>query len=1314
MKFKRLLLSLVGIASAFGSAFAAPAFIQHRQDCFKAVPASEEQIIFLGNSITNFHCWADAFVRPEGLAQDVALISNRGISDERAYHWKYNVQMMLDGEKKPAKFFIGIGTNDLNVGLPPEVVVNDIRAIIRQIQISAPETEINLQSILPRGGTINDVVMQTVPMLEEMAADMGVNFINLTETMNSLGAFGNWTVDNLHPNGVGYRAWCQHIAPNVGLECAYVDGANNYAGFSSVAGVHTSQYRLMPVNEDDILIIGDPWVDAVQWHEFLGNANIKNRSIGAGNLSFANVKTLIDQTLKANDQQKCPRAIVLCWGAIRSGNSLNAQGIQADYESLVAYAKAAAPDAEIIVCQTPAVSNDNHTANLEINKVTTATVVDLESKGMTVETKGEWNMSGGIGGRGALYAAQAVGEALNAVLGEGTAKIPSTEDFEARYANRNRRIEVAKCFNAIYQHKFEANKDLSEAVAQIEEILKGNIVTEAQVAEARAIRDNALDGLTFTPDPEKWYHISSPRGYETASASVHTLSHTDSNPYFFDNKLVATTTVSGSCLWSFRQRPDGTYDILSYDGYYLVPGRSIIATRAYPTEGWTIEGGSAETGTYIISSGGVYMHRDGNDNLIDYWMKGDTGCDFYLTEYIGELPDQEHLLSDGWYTITIESGFNVKANNLTGKNVLNHLSGVNRGNGVYELVYSDPDTDHPARALFHLTVNDNKTWAIHGLSGHSYKSDGVALRHTDSANELPNTRMDETTFTLAHWIPFKEGQEFLVGKSGENHCVYEILPASVEDYDIWTVQILATEPDRANKDLNNLYKDTHVTLNLPEGQNLGISTVYNGGYFFLAPGTEFTADDLTVECPNLANQDQDYADISIDTPSKTIIIDFTAGLPTGWYTLDVYSYEGNNNSLKNWTNAATNNGQVSLTTTENLHRQSDANYYVLAYEDEQAGKPARHFIHLASTGNNVFSYRTLHGLYVSGVSTASREPVNIPTTPHPTADDVYRNSLCIWQHNLANVPHTYLTGKFGSENTYYTIKPAEIDNYDIYDVRMINHYTGTLIPDDATLTLDDEENQGIPTVRNNGTFFVTKGTDISAKKLTASTLEGMMEPRISVEPGIITVDYTPIAVESIEISESALTLHTGATAQLSAEVKPDDAFNKQVFWASSDEEVATVSEEGLISALKAGEATITVSQGEISAECQLTVVATEISITPESLDLKIGDEVTLTATVNHATEGAAIVWSSANDEVATVDQEGKVTAIAEGQTSVTATCDDAQAECVVIVAAEDIVAISEIKAAAQRGELFDLQGRKVVNPEKGVYILSDGTTVILK
>lgn len=1198
MKIKRLILGFAAVATAAIAAMASPAFIQHRQDAFKAVPTSKGQIIFLGNSITNFHCWADAFVHPQDAPLDESLVSNRGISDERAYHWKHNVQMMLDGEEKPAKVFIGIGTNDLNVGLPPEVVVNDIRAIIRQIQVSSPQTEINLQSILPRSSDINVAVTRTIPMLEEMAGEMGVNFINLTETMNSLGTPAQWAYDGLHPSGNAYRAWCQFIAPNVGLECAYHPTAvHNTGGFGAVQGIRAGQYGLMPVNEEDILILGDGWVDAVQWHELLGNANVRNRSICNGTLNMANLKTLVDRTLKGNDRQKTPRAIVVCWGAVRTGNNLNAATLKANYEELINYVKAAAPGATVIACQTPPTSADGHSANLEINKITSVPVVDLEAKGMTVGTTSEWNMAGGIGARGVIYAARAVAEALNDALGAGTVKVPSTAEFETRYANRNRRIEVAKCFNALYQHRLATDVNISADIADIEEILKNNTITDAQVTRAREIRDAALARLVFHPDPDKWYLISSPRNYEGSNASVRTLTHTGSNAFFFDNKL--TEEVSdGSNLWSFRQRPDGTYDILSYDGYYIENNSSITLSKVFPTEGWTISAGSAETGTYIISCGDLHLHRDSQDNLINYWMKGDTGCDFYLTEYPGELPELDKMLADGWVTISVKSGFNVSNLGLAGSPVVNHPDGVNRSNGVYDLLCDQVDPARPATQFFHLTGNDNKTWTINGLSGHCYNESAVAKRNSDAVG-IELIRQDETTYNIAYWTPFQQGTTKLVGRSSTNRAVYEVLPVSVEDYDIWKVDIVAVEKTYSNQDPKfgdkDIYQDTHITLDIPG--NKGLKTVYNGGYYFLEPGTEFSADDITVECPNLAAQEQDYADVTIDLPSKTIFVDFSAGLPTGWYTLDLHSYTGSNNTIKNWFNAAVNAGKVCMTNTEDLHLQPASNYYGLAFETEQGDAPARHFVHLTSTGNNICAYRTLHGYYLAANSVCTRDAVDIATLPHPTADDVYRSTICIWGHNLgSSVPHDYLVGKFGSETMYCTIQPADLEPYDAYNVQMIEHFLGPTLPGDASLTLNDDSNRGIKTVRNNGTFFVTKGTDLRPEMFTASTLEGQPKPTISVEPGLITVDYTPVAVESIELDKTDLVLNVGDTAQLLADVLPENAHNKQVFWSSSDEEVATVNDEGLVTAIASGDAVITAFQGEISAECQVMVIKDNVAI----------------------------------------------------------------------------------------------------------------------
>jgi uncharacterized protein YjdB len=141
---------------------------------------------------------------------------------------------------------------------------------------------------------------------------------------------------------------------------------------------------------------------------------------------------------------------------------------------------------------------------------------------------------------------------------------------------------------------------------------------------------------------------------------------------------------------------------------------------------------------------------------------------------------------------------------------------------------------------------------------------------------------------------------------------------------------------------------------------------------------------------------------------------------------------------------------------------------------------------------------------------------------------------------------------------------------------------------------------------------------------------------------------------------------------LTATVNPENATNKNVTWSSSNPSVATVS-NGKVTALKAGSATIIVSSedGGKTATCEIRVNTKTVSVTSVTLDrtsaeLTVGDELTLTATVNpeNATN-KNVTWSSSNPSVATISN-GKVTALKAGSATIivssvdggkTATCE---------------------------------------------------------
>lgn len=155
-----------------------------------------------------------------------------------------------------------------------------------------------------------------------------------------------------------------------------------------------------------------------------------------------------------------------------------------------------------------------------------------------------------------------------------------------------------------------------------------------------------------------------------------------------------------------------------------------------------------------------------------------------------------------------------------------------------------------------------------------------------------------------------------------------------------------------------------------------------------------------------------------------------------------------------------------------------------------------------------------------------------------------------------------------------------------------------------------------------------------------------------------------VPVTGVTLDKTTLGLVVGEEETLTATVAPDEATNKAVTWLSSDEEVATVDDTGKVTAVAEGEATITVTtdDGGFTAECTVTVSpapvpATAIAIKSETT-LAVGRAETLTATLTPSNATSTVAWVSSNTEVATVDANGKVTAVAVGEATITAFVDD--------------------------------------------------------
>lgn len=192
-------------------------------------------------------------------------------------------------------------------------------------------------------------------------------------------------------------------------------------------------------------------------------------------------------------------------------------------------------------------------------------------------------------------------------------------------------------------------------------------------------------------------------------------------------------------------------------------------------------------------------------------------------------------------------------------------------------------------------------------------------------------------------------------------------------------------------------------------------------------------------------------------------------------------------------------------------------------------------------------------------------------------------------------------------------------------------------------------------------------------------------------------DDKEVESPDIALNKNELVLEKGKTERLIASFTPGDASDKGHTWSSSVPGVATVDETGMVTAVELGEAVITATSlvGKKTATCKVTVVdkvvnVTGISINPIDTTMVVGDDVTLEATVipDNATN-KAVAWSSEDNSIATVDRDGKVTAVAEGKVAIKATTNDgskmASSQITVlnkgvIISAPEVSAVTSISA----------------------------------
>ncbi len=220
--------------------------------------------------------------------------------------------------------------------------------------------------------------------------------------------------------------------------------------------------------------------------------------------------------------------------------------------------------------------------------------------------------------------------------------------------------------------------------------------------------------------------------------------------------------------------------------------------------------------------------------------------------------------------------------------------------------------------------------------------------------------------------------------------------------------------------------------------------------------------------------------------------------------------------------------------------------------------------------------------------------------------------------------------------------------------------TATINPSNATIksVTWKSSNPKVATVDEKG---VVTGVSAGTATITATAADGS-----GVNATCKVTVTEDIKVASVTLNKKEVTIKAGNTQALTATVSPSNATIKSVTWKSSNPKVATVNENGIVTGVSAGTATITATAADgsgVNATCKVTVTedikVASVTLNKKGITIKAGSTQTLTATISPSNATIkSLTWKSSNSKVATVDGNGVVTGISAGTATITATATD--------------------------------------------------------
>ena len=673
-------------------AFADEPFRNHRYDSFKVLETNNESIVFIGNSITDMHCWPEAFKTSDGRYLPIV---NRGNSGTYSTEQSNNLESYIAG--KPKKVFMMIGTNDIatsgGLNFSGEQVLQYVKSMVDRIHMRSPETKIYLYSILNNktNNRVEATWLHTNKIVKEYVEAQDVEwltYIDLYDKLTGVAQGGVWSYDYLHLTAAAYKVWCETICEYLAegedytVTTVYPDNTSSVQKNGSLNGAHgmrATYFSMMPMSSDDVLVFGDEFVKNGEWQELLGNPNVKNRGTGWGyGGDIATTSKLVDATFASTGVTKeAPKAIFIYTGTGDCNGSTAIATVKSSYKTLVDKVAAKAPTSKIYLlalCPT-----NNATTNTSRIKVLNDYLKTLESDNITfidtytpllngsVANTKYFYPSNYLGGLGYVKMANLMKDALLEDFSTDSYSVISESDAQVRHTQATLRNTLSQAIargqvvergDAIGLYDTEKMKEFDTELEKAKTLLEKNNLTEAEVTELAAKLNAIVEAALSMPkasttDNEHWYQFTSlrsPELYITAEGEAAGVAGKENS---------GTSALS---MWKFVDRGDNTFDIVNRKyGSYLNPvanyNAQITTTKTKPSKGWIVSYANTPS-YYIISSGEVQLNQTGSGQsfAIYNWSssaslgsdRGDTGCQIAIAEAaeIEELPTTFEYIID--------------------------------------------------------------------------------------------------------------------------------------------------------------------------------------------------------------------------------------------------------------------------------------------------------------------------------------------------------------------------------------------------------------------------------------------------------------------------------------------------------------------------------------------------------------------------------------------------------------------------------------------------------------------------------------------